>query len=183
MARKSIADLIADDEPPQPPAIPRRAPEPAPAESRPDAEPEEAAQAPSPDVETSRLHDGVTPVRRDVTKPRGHDAMTSGSHDVETPRSQDATEARDRDVATPRKTTRPRTPARSRRGAPAAAEAVALTVRFDPDEYTEIDEWLLTLRRELGRTKLDKSEVVRALLQAARERADVRRALLSILKS
>ncbi|GAB3154922.1 hypothetical protein [Microbispora hainanensis] len=91
--------------------------------------------------------------------------------------------ARDRDVTTPRKTTRSRPQARSRRGAPAVADAVALTVRFDPDEYTEIDEWLLSLRRELGRTKLDKSEVVRALLQAARERADVRRALLGILKA
>ncbi|TLP66531.1 hypothetical protein [Microbispora triticiradicis] len=78
---------------------------------------------------------------------------------------------------------RQRTSARPRRGAPAAADAVALTVRFAPDEYTDIDEWLLSLRRELGRTKLDKSEVVRALLQAARERADVRRALLAILKS
>lgn len=69
----------------------------------------------------------------------------------------------------------------SRRSAPAAAASVAWTIRYDPVESMEIDEWLLELRRELGRSRLDKSEVVRALVQAARQEPRVRRILLDIL--
>lgn len=104
-----------------------------------------------------------------------HDDTTSGSRDAETPEA--------RDVTTPEATApRRRTAKTSRKAAPAVADSVAFTVRFDPEEYNDIDEWLLSLRRELGRSRLDKSEVVRALLSAARDRADVRRILLSILK-
>jgi hypothetical protein len=84
---------------------------------------------------------------------------------------QDGTEPpRIRDVTTPR-----------RRGAPSVAGAVAFTVRFDPDEALANDELVLSLRRELRRSRLDKAEVVRALLRAARTREDVRHALLDEL--
>lgn len=61
--------------------------------------------------------------------------------------------------------------------------AVALTVRFDPEEYDDLEDWITALRRELGWRKLDKSLVVRALLSTAQSRADVRRALMSTLKT
>lgn len=65
--------------------------------------------------------------------------------------------------------------------APAAADAVAYTLRLDPDDALAVDTWILELRQELGRTRLDKSEVLRALLDLARQRPEVRRALLRAL--
>jgi hypothetical protein len=81
---------------------------------------------------------------------------------AETPRARDVTASR-------------------RRGAPSVAGAVAFTVRFDPDEALQDDELVLALRRELRRSRLDKAEVVRTLLRAARSREDVRQALLEEL--
>lgn len=75
------------------------------------------------------------------------------------------------------------TPPRRRGAAPTAATGTAFTVRFDPDESDEIDLWVLRLRRELGRRQLNKSEVVRALLDAARTDDGVREALLARLRA
>jgi hypothetical protein len=77
-----------------------------------------------------------------------------------------------RDVMTPRR----------RGGAPEAATAIALTVRFDPDEAYENDDFFLMLRRQLRRARLDKAEVVRALVRVARTRPEVRQALLDELR-
>ncbi len=89
--------------------------------------------------------------------------------DVVAPRRHDAT--------TPKAPPRPR-----RRGAPRAEDAVALTVRFDPEESEEIDLLVLELRREAGRRRLDKAEVVRELLRLTQEHAGTRRALLRRLQ-
>lgn len=48
----------------------------------------------------------------------------------------------------------------------ATAGAISLTVRFEPCEADEIDQWLLDLRTESG-IRWDKAEVVRELLRVA----------------
>ncbi|WP_326813295.1 hypothetical protein [Streptomyces scopuliridis] len=76
-------------------------------------------------------------------------------------------------------------PGRSRGGRrppPAAADAVPTTVRFDPEESSEVDRFVLELRDDAGRRALDKSEVVRELLRMAREHEPTRRALLRRLR-
>ncbi|WP_224283470.1 hypothetical protein [Streptomyces sp. LS1784] len=72
-------------------------------------------------------------------------------------------------------------PRGGRRPAPAAADAVALTVRVDPEEASEIDRWLLALRYDARRTRLDKSEAIRELLRLARDHEPTRKALLKRL--
>lgn len=69
---------------------------------------------------------------------------------------------------------------RRRRG-PVAAEAVAFTVRFDQDEAIAVDEFVLAVRRAAGR-RVDKSELVRALLRLARDWEDLRRAVAGGLR-
>ncbi|MFD5110341.1 hypothetical protein [Streptomyces cinereoruber] len=69
-----------------------------------------------------------------------------------------------------------------RPSAPRAADAVALTVRLDPQESDEIDAFLLELRREAGLRRLDKAEAVRELLRLAREHEPTRKALLRRLR-
>jgi hypothetical protein len=69
-----------------------------------------------------------------------------------------------------------------RRPAPEAASAVPTTVRFDPQESAEVDRFILDLRDETGRTRLDKAEVVRELLRLAREHEPTRRALLKRIR-
>jgi hypothetical protein len=70
------------------------------------------------------------------------------------------------------------TTSRRRGAAPAVAGSVAFTVRFDPAEALADDQFVLSLRGELGRARLDKAEVVRVLLAAARTRPEVRAALV-----
>ncbi|MFD5455566.1 hypothetical protein [Streptomyces olivaceus] len=75
----------------------------------------------------------------------------------------------------------PRRPGRSRGGrrpAPAVKDAVATTVRLDPEEATEVDLFVLTLREGVRRTRLDKAEVYRELMRLAREDDTVRKKLL-----
>lgn len=60
----------------------------------------------------------------------------------------------------------------------AATGSVAFTVRFGPAEALADDQFVLSLRGELGRARLDKAEVVRVLLAAARTRPEVRAALV-----
>lgn len=70
-----------------------------------------------------------------------------------------------------------------RRGvAPAAATAVAFTVRFDPDEAYEIDALVLAMRRQLGWRTLDKSALFRVLSRIVRSSADVQRMALEELR-
>lgn len=70
-----------------------------------------------------------------------------------------------------------------RRSAPRAADAVALTIRFDPDEMPDVDALVLALRSETG-TRVDKSQIVRELLRMAFEDGSTtRKALIHRLKS
>ncbi|MCX4537701.1 hypothetical protein [Streptomyces sp. NBC_01669] len=56
-----------------------------------------------------------------------------------------------------------------------------MTVRFDEQQAEEVDRLLLDLRADVGR-RLDKAEVVRALLLLADDGGPVRRALVKGLK-
>ncbi|MFF2902834.1 hypothetical protein [Streptomyces sp. NPDC057966] len=76
-------------------------------------------------------------------------------------------------------------PGRSRGGRrppPAAADAVPTTVRFDPEESSQIDRFVLELRDDAGRRALDKAEVVRELIRMGMEHEPTRRALLKRLR-
>lgn len=53
------------------------------------------------------------------------------------------------------------------RPAPKAEGAVPTTVRFEPSEAFEIDQWILELRCQTG-IRWDKAEVMRELLRMAR---------------
>ncbi|MFJ8677708.1 hypothetical protein [Streptomyces sp. NPDC093589] len=80
---------------------------------------------------------------------------------------------------------RPSSPGRTRGGRrppPAAADAVPTTVRFDPQESSQIDRFVLELRDDAGRRALDKSEVVRELIRMGMEHEPTRRALLRRLR-
>lgn len=83
------------------------------------------------------------------------------------------------DEEAPRKAGRSRG---GRRPAPAVQTAVAHTVRLDPEEATEVDRFVLTLRDDARRTRLDKAEVYRELLRLARDDDTVRRKLLRRIK-
>jgi len=79
----------------------------------------------------------------------------------------------------------PPRPGRSRGGRrlpPAAADAIPTTIRFDPDESAEVDQFVLELRVQAQRRNLDKAEVFREVLRLAREHEPTRRALLKRLR-
>ncbi|MFD5223910.1 MULTISPECIES: hypothetical protein [Streptomyces] len=81
-------------------------------------------------------------------------------------------------------TTPPR-PGRTRGGRrppPAAADAIPTTIRFDPEESAEVDQFVLELRLAAQRRNLDKAEVFREVLRLAREHEATRRALLRRLR-
>ncbi|WP_158689624.1 hypothetical protein [Streptomyces niveus] len=56
------------------------------------------------------------------------------------------------------------------------------TVRFDPEESSEVDWFVLELRDDSERRGLDKAEVFRELIRLAREHEPTRRALIRRLK-
>jgi hypothetical protein len=62
-------------------------------------------------------------------------------------------------------------------------DAVAHTVRLDPEEATEVDLFVLMLRDDSRRTRLDKAEVYRELVRLAREDDAVRRKLLKRIRA
>jgi hypothetical protein len=106
------------------------------------------------------------------------------------PTAQDVAEPRAQEPATPRRSTATRPRARgvvtSRRNRPARPDAtadttVSTTVRFDGDESMANDEMVLRMRREGRLKRLDKSEVIRGLLQLAREDPELRRRVLDLL--
>ncbi|EFL04309.1 predicted protein [Streptomyces sp. SPB78] len=72
-------------------------------------------------------------------------------------------------VRRPRRVSRPGRTRGGRRPPPAAADAIPTTVRFDPEESSEIDRFVLELRDDTARRALDKAEVIRELLRLARE--------------
>ncbi|MFE7113196.1 hypothetical protein ACFU98_44345 [Streptomyces sp. NPDC057575] len=77
------------------------------------------------------------------------------------------------------------TPGRTRGGRrppPAAADAVPTTIRFDPEEASAIDFFVLELRDDAHRRSLDKAEVFRELIRLAQEHEPTKRALLRRLR-
>ncbi|MGR3939434.1 hypothetical protein [Streptomyces sp. BRA346] len=82
----------------------------------------------------------------------------------------------------PRRAPRPGRSRGGRRPPPAAADAVPTTVRFDPEEASEVDFFILELREDARRRTLDKAEVIRELLRLAREHEPTKRALMRRLR-
>ncbi|MGC0319309.1 hypothetical protein [Kitasatospora acidiphila] len=129
----------------------------------------------------------LTPAGQPLLKPTGAGLAFGGRREeeqvsgVETPEG-DTVASRDRDATvSPERAPRPGAPRRRTTGsrpAPRVADAVAMTVRFDPAEALEIDLQMLTLKEETGASRLDKSEVIRELLRLAREHDGVRRTLV-----
>jgi hypothetical protein len=114
----------------------------------------------------------------DPSPPPAKEPAVQPAIDGEIEDARDATTSRAHDVTTSRRQAKVSPTKSGRRStAPVAAEAIAFTVRFDPAEAIEIDEWMMTLRRELGRARLDKSEVFRALVTLGREHPSTARAL------
>lgn len=69
-----------------------------------------------------------------------------------------------------------------RRPPPVARGAVTTTVRFDPEEAAEVDQFLLDLRLETGE-RLDKAELIRELLRLARFHPQTRKTLVTRLRN
>ncbi|MDK1477004.1 hypothetical protein QNO07_27030 [Streptomyces sp. 549] len=99
--------------------------------------------------------------------------------------SPDQEQQHDDDQAAAPRRRRQSVPGRSRGGRrppPAAADAVPTTVRFDPEESSRIDRFILELRDDAGRRALDKAEVVRELIRMGMEHEPTRKALLRRLR-
>ncbi|MER7050393.1 hypothetical protein ABT391_36810 [Streptomyces jumonjinensis] len=131
---------------------------------------------------------------RERNIPQGTSALSAGSvQPVLTPAlgrlrvgsaGEDRPEHGDDQEREPERSGRPR-PGRTRGGRrppPAAADAVPTTVRFDPEESSEVDRFVLELRDDARRRSLDKSEVIRELVRLAREHEPTRKALLRRLR-
>lgn len=108
--------------------------------------------------------------------PIGGDVVTSRGHEATTSRPRDVTSSRPRDVTGERRSSQ------VRGSAPAAATAVSYTLRLAPDDADALDDLVRALGREAGRRRLDKSEVMRALLDLTRTDDDVRARLLAALR-
>ncbi|MFE2945229.1 hypothetical protein ACFXKG_40325 [Streptomyces sp. NPDC059255] len=130
-----------------------------------------------------RPHDSTAPGDHGSTGPGSHGATEPQGHGATEPGSHEATEAEDPAPAPERKAPVRRRQPPGRRAAPRAADAVSLTVRVAPEEAPYIDALVLALRMETG-IRLDKSEVIRALLRLTEmENGPVRRALVRHLKT
>lgn len=112
-----------------------------------------------------------------------HDATTSRDHDVtDDGRGQEHADVQADRPADPEPQPRAGRRTGGRRPAPRAADAVALTVRFDPEESDDVDDFLREVRRAAGLRRLDKAEAVRELLRLAREHEPTRKALIRRLR-
>lgn len=127
----------------------------------------------------------MTGVRDDVQRAlearkraeRPADQWEEDDDDAVTPRGHDATERPHSPAEGPRARSRVKAP----RQAPAVATARAMTVRMEPDEADDVDQYVLNLRAETGQ-RLDKAEVVRELLRLAQHNPAVHRALVKRLR-
>ncbi|MCL7370415.1 hypothetical protein [Streptomyces ardesiacus] len=126
-----------------------------------------------PDQESDPESDATTPRRHETTTARDHDATDDGQ-------DQEHADVQEDGPGDPEPRARRRTG--GRRPAPRAADAVALTVRFEPQESDEVDDFLREIRRAAGRRRLDKAEAVRELLRLAREHEPTRKALIRRLR-
>ncbi|WP_452094093.1 hypothetical protein [Bacillus mycoides] len=131
-------------------------------------------QPPAPDMsgvsgDWKRLQE----LRRGSDKPEGR---TVDEHDQEQPD----------EPGKGQQTTRRQSPAGRTRGGrrppPAAADAIPTTIRFDTEESSEIDRFVLELREDAGRRALDKAEVFRELIRLAREHEPTKKSLLRRLR-
>jgi hypothetical protein len=105
--------------------------------------------------------------------------------DQEAGRPEDAPDVQEEEQKGAPSAPAPSRPGRSRGGrrpAPAVKDAVAHTVRLEPEEASDVDRFVLGLRDDARRTRLDKAEVYRELVRLAREDDGVRRKLLRRLK-
>ncbi|MFD8822099.1 hypothetical protein ACFV1C_07045 [Streptomyces sp. NPDC059605] len=112
---------------------------------------------------------------RDATTSRDHDVTGDGQ-------DQEHVEVEEDGPAAPEPEPRARRRTGGRRPAPRAADAVALTVRFEPEEADDVDDFLREVRRVAGLRRLDKAEAVRELLRLAREHEPTRKALIRRLR-
>ncbi|MET9183282.1 hypothetical protein ABZX88_34485 [Kitasatospora aureofaciens] len=138
-------------------------------------------------AETAERQDVVPPSRHEAVAPGDHATVAPGGQGIVPPRRRSATTSSGHGAAGPRRRgaagEAEQRGAKVRRAAPRAAGAVALTVRFDPDEAIEVDASILSLRVEGGLRTVDKAEVVRELLRMVREHPGVRQELLHRLQS
>ncbi|MGW1675666.1 hypothetical protein [Streptomyces sp. NPDC002324] len=111
---------------------------------------------------------------RDQAQSPGGDVAGSGAPDVT--EDQEGEHGQEKRIG--RQPSRPGRTRGGRRPPPAAADAVPTTVRFDPEEASAVDRFVLELRDDAARRTLDKAEVIRELLRLAREHPATRRALL-----
>ncbi|MDX2695944.1 hypothetical protein [Streptomyces ipomoeae] len=115
---------------------------------------------------------------RDQAQGAGGDVAGSGAPDV----TEGQEHEHDQEQRPGRRPSRPGRTRGGRRPPPAAADAVPTTVRFDPEEASLVDRFILELRDDAARRTLDKAEVIRELLRLAREHDPTRRALLRRLR-
>lgn len=108
--------------------------------------------------------------------PIGSDVVTSRGHEATTSRPRGVTSSRSHDVTAPQQSPQ------VRGSAPAAATAVSYTLRLAPVDADALDDLVRALGREAGRRRLDKSELIRALLDLTRTDDDVRARLLAALR-
>ncbi|MEU8437807.1 hypothetical protein AB0F18_33915 [Streptomyces sp. NPDC029216] len=95
---------------------------------------------------------------------------------------QELFEGQEQEQQAPKERVRPGRSRGGKRPPPAAADAVPTTVRFDPEESSELDWFVLELREDAGRRTLDKAEVIREVLRLAREHEPTKRALVKRLR-
>ncbi|MFE7515758.1 hypothetical protein ACFU8I_31700 [Streptomyces sp. NPDC057540] len=135
------------------------------------------------DFKTLRDLRAASDRHRDQEQEPVSDVTTSRRHDATGDRQGEEHDGhQEHGAAAPEPTPTPRRRTASRRPAPRAADAVALTVRLDPEESDEVDAFLLWLRREAGLRRLDKAEAVRELLRLAREHEPTAKALIRRLR-
>ncbi|MFI7089721.1 hypothetical protein ACIBUR_39830 [Streptomyces anulatus] len=92
--------------------------------------------------------------------------------------SQDQRQDEDQEQPPGRQPSRPGRTRGGRKPPPAAADAIPTTIRFDPEESSAIDRFVLELRDHAGRRALDKAEVFRELIRLGMEHEPTRKALL-----
>ncbi|MEU2578747.1 hypothetical protein ACIP3B_36255 [Streptomyces anulatus] len=92
--------------------------------------------------------------------------------------SQDQRQDEDQEQPPGRQPSRPGRTRGGRKPPPAAVDAIPTTIRFDPEESSAIDRFVLELRDHAGRRALDKAEVFRELIRLGMEHEPTRKALL-----
>lgn len=160
-------------------------------------EPIPAAVTPlRPDAEPFKAHDVVTPQPREAEHDGRHDVVKLQSQSVKTSQAQGVMNSVASEVATPE---RLETMAARLRDAEASdihklltsrgrevkkkEDRVAFTWRISLDQADLLDGWAMDFRRKLGRGRLDRSELLAAIVDEVSGRPDVLEAVASRLQS